>query len=202
VFDAVQALDHKGSCVSNANLAIALLRANGIPARMLGGYPSWAPGPMECHFVVEAYVPGYGWFPMDPTRAHAPVRPSDQIEVSIVPTEYEDQRAIERTLGARGLPYLSISELVGDQGSIVSSGAFDPRRGSAVLVDQVQRYSREAPDWDQALQRARERWSAWLASHPVVSASGTLRTPLAADSIAAAPSPSALIERLAARQAR
>ena len=199
VFDAVQALDHKGSCLSNANLAAALLRANRIPARTLGGYPSWSDGPMQCHFVVEAYVPGYGWFPMDPTRGHAPVRPSDQIEVSIVPTEHEDERAIERTMGARGLPYLSLSELIGDKGSILSRGVLDPERGGAVTVDQVQRYARDAPDWDRALQHGRERWSAWLASRPALGVSGTLRTPLAADSIAAARSPSALIERLAAR---
>lgn len=199
VFDAVQALDHSGSCLSYANLAVALLRANGIPARTLGGYPSWAGGPMECHFVVEAYVPGYGWFPMDPTRGHAPVRPSDQIEVSIVPTEYEDARAAERAHGVGGLPYLSLSELSGDQGAIRSRGALDPEHGGAVTVDQVQRYPRDARDWDRALARARKRWSAWLASRPALDASGALRSPLSADSLAMARSPSALVERLTAR---
>ena len=42
-FDALQALQHGGSCVSAANLATALLRANGIPARILATHPAWFP---------------------------------------------------------------------------------------------------------------------------------------------------------------
>lgn len=108
-------------------------------------------------------------------------------------------RAIERTLGARGLPYLSLSEVIGDNGSIQARAALDPEHSGAVTVDQVQRYPRAARDWDRAFQRARELWSAWLASRPVLDASGRLRTQLVADSIAAAQTPTALIERLASR---
>lgn len=198
VFDAVEALDHRGSCLSNANLAAALLRANGIPARTLGGYPTWSQ-PAQCHFIVEAYVPGYGWFPMDPSRGHAPVRPSDQIEASIVPTEYEDQRAVTRTLGVRGLPYLSLIEVIGDEGSMQQRAALDPEGGGAVTVNQVQSYPRQAPDWERAFRQARELWSAWLTSKPALDTTGTLRTTLDADSVAAARSPSALTERLAPR---
>lgn len=199
VFDAVQSLDHRGSCVSSANLAVALLRANGIPARTLGGYPSWATRPMDCHFIVEAYVPGYGWFPMDPTRCVAPVRPSDQIQVSIVPLEYEDERAVRRAWGARGLPYLSIGELLGDSRSILRMGALDRERGGGVLVNQLQRYPRGAPDWDRALRTARERWASWLARKPALDPQGMLRTPIASDSLAEVRSPSALLGRLSAR---
>ena len=39
--DAVQALDRQGSCTSCANLVAALLRGNGIPARILAGYPTY-----------------------------------------------------------------------------------------------------------------------------------------------------------------
>jgi hypothetical protein len=199
VFDAVQALDHSGSCLSNANLAVALLRANGIPARVLGGYPSWASVPMECHFIVEAWVPGYGWFPIEPTQCHAPVRPFDQIEVSIVPPDYEDERAIQRTSGARGLPYLSIEEFVGDHRSFLGFGAFDRKRGGAVLVDQLQRFPRDAPEWDRALRVARERWESWLASRPRLDPHGMLRSPLASDSLAGVRVLPALLDRLSAR---
>lgn len=197
VFDAVQALDHRGSCVSRANLAAALLRANGIPARMLGGYPSWFAGPMQCHFVVEAFVPGFGWFPVEPTRCHAPVRPGDQINVSVVPPEYEDERAVRRRSGAAGLPYLSISELLGDANSFLAFGSLDRERGAAVAVTQIHRYPRDAPDWDRALAMARARWGSWLADRPTLDAQGILRTPLSADSLLGARSPSSLLTRLA-----
>src|SRR5262249_1648568 len=58
--DAVQALEKRGSCTSCANLVAALLRAGGVPARILSGYPVWS-GPLQTHYIVEAYVPGYGW---------------------------------------------------------------------------------------------------------------------------------------------
>jgi transglutaminase-like putative cysteine protease len=193
VFDAVQALDHMGSCVSSANLAAALLRANGIPARVLGGYPSWASGPMQCHFIVEAFVPGYGWFPLEPTQGRAPVRPSDQVQVSIVPPEYEDLRAVDRTSGVPGLLYLSISETLGDARAFWVFGALDRELGAAVAVTQPQRYARDASEWEQAFRAARARWAAWLAQKPALDAGGVLHTPLAADSLLGIPSPSALV---------
>jgi len=198
VFDAVQALDHVGSCVSSANLAAALLRANGIPARILGGYPSWASGPMQCHFIVEAFVPGYGWFPLEPTRGRAPVRPSDQVQVSIVPPQYEDQRAVDRKSGVPGLLYLSIRETLGDARAFWGFGALDRERGAAVAVTQPQLYAHDAAEWEQAFTAARVRRSAWLAQKPSLDADGALRTPLAADSLLAARSPTALVSRLSA----
>src|SRR5262249_38299968 len=70
--DAVQALEHTGSCTSCANLTAALLRANGIPARILSGYPTWF-GPLQTHYMVEAWMPGYGWSPPQATRRRAPL---------------------------------------------------------------------------------------------------------------------------------
>jgi len=200
VFDAVQALDHSGSCLSNANLATALLRANGIPARILGGYPSWSWDPLGCHFIVEAYVPAYGWFPIEPSRFHAPVPPSDQIEVSIVPVEYEDERAVQRTSGARGLPYLSIGEFLGDPGPFLELPALDRERGGGVEVDQLERFLRDVSlaDIDRALASARAAWRAWLASKPALDKDGALRTKLSAKSLSGANTPAELAKRLAA----
>jgi transglutaminase-like putative cysteine protease len=55
-----------GACRDFAHLAVTLLRANGIPARLVSVY---APGlsPMDFHAVVEARVEGQ-WQVVDPTR--------------------------------------------------------------------------------------------------------------------------------------
>jgi transglutaminase-like putative cysteine protease len=55
----------RGACHDQAHLVIALLRALGVPARMVAAY---APGldPMDFHAVAEAAVDGY-WRVVDPT---------------------------------------------------------------------------------------------------------------------------------------
>ncbi|MGB7448594.1 MAG: transglutaminase family protein [Ornithinimicrobium sp.] len=59
-------LARRGVCRDFGHLTIALLRARGIPARLVSAY---APGllPMDFHAVVEAWVAG-GWHVVDPTR--------------------------------------------------------------------------------------------------------------------------------------
>jgi transglutaminase-like putative cysteine protease len=59
-------LARTGVCRDFAHLTIALLRARGVPARMMSAF---APGldPMDFHAVVEAHVDG-GWHVVDPTR--------------------------------------------------------------------------------------------------------------------------------------
>lgn len=56
----------RGVCRDFAHLTLALLRARGIPARLVSAY---APGlrPMDFHAVVEAWVAG-AWHVVDPTR--------------------------------------------------------------------------------------------------------------------------------------
>jgi transglutaminase-like putative cysteine protease len=56
----------KGVCRDFAHLAITVLRALGVPARLVAVY---APGlsPMEFHAVVEAHLDG-AWWVIDPTR--------------------------------------------------------------------------------------------------------------------------------------
>ncbi|MBS46046.1 MAG: transglutaminase [Nocardioides sp.] len=63
---AADTLEHRaGVCRDYAHLGIALLRALGVPARLVAVY---APGcfPMDFHAVVEAYVAG-GWHVVDST---------------------------------------------------------------------------------------------------------------------------------------
>ena len=64
----------KGICGDYSDLMIALCRANGIPARMSGGYmmsrdfiPGWDGD--KWHVWVDVYLDYYGWFPIEPSRS-------------------------------------------------------------------------------------------------------------------------------------
>ncbi len=103
------ALTTRGSCTSNANLLAALLRANGVPARILAGYPTWANGPYQTHYIVEAFVSGYGWYPIDSTLFASGWPCSQMPIVSIVSVENENL-GVERLNGGGGVPYLSLAE--------------------------------------------------------------------------------------------
>jgi transglutaminase-like putative cysteine protease len=61
-----------GVCQDFAHVAIALLRALGIPSRYVSGYLH-RPGAaeLETHAWLEAYVPSLGWLGIDPTHAQA-----------------------------------------------------------------------------------------------------------------------------------
>ena len=74
---AVWALDHgSGDCTEFADALLALSRASGIPARFLEGI-TYREGdradPSQIkHDWVEAYLPGHGWVPLDPTWGRLP----------------------------------------------------------------------------------------------------------------------------------
>ncbi|MBM3229588.1 transglutaminase domain-containing protein [Candidatus Parvarchaeota archaeon] len=56
----------RGTCDEYAHLALALARANGIPARFPIGYV-YSGQKWDLHAWVEFYIPGYGWIEADPT---------------------------------------------------------------------------------------------------------------------------------------
>ena len=56
----------RGVCQDKAHLLIGLLRAVGVPARYVSGALTTERG--ETHAWVEAYWPGSGWVPADPTH--------------------------------------------------------------------------------------------------------------------------------------
>lgn len=61
----------KGACLQFSRLFVALARAAGIPARLVEGFnlqPPGLEGGRFTHAFVEAYVPGYGWLPVEPQR--------------------------------------------------------------------------------------------------------------------------------------
>jgi transglutaminase-like putative cysteine protease len=74
---AVWALDHRsGDCTEFADALLALSRAAGIPARFLEGVTyredeTQDPGQIK-HDWLEAYLPGHGWVPLDPTWGRFP----------------------------------------------------------------------------------------------------------------------------------
>jgi protein-glutamine gamma-glutamyltransferase len=75
--------DRIGYCQQFSGAMALLLRMGGVPARVASGF---APGSfdrkrkeyvvrdLDAHSWVEAYFPGYGWVPFDPTPSIAPAR--------------------------------------------------------------------------------------------------------------------------------
>lgn len=159
---AVEALDKQGSCTSCANLVAALLRASGVPARVLSGYPLWS-GPLQTHYIVEAYVPEYGWYPIESTMGRSPWQPYQQIQVSIIPPEYEDASR-PRRCGAGGVPYLSLTEM--PDGGASNVGDLPERKYCDHVASLVRALptASAAAGWSASYDVARKRWSAWLAA--------------------------------------
>jgi len=156
--DAVQALDRDGSCTSCANLTAALLRANGIPTRILAGYAA-AIGRQQTHYTVEAYVPGFGWYPIESTKLQSPWPPCRQLHVAIVPPEYEDRS--ERRISAFGcVPFLSLTEFPDADDAHMASCSH--------IAEPWRNYHPDLPtvEWESVLQRARQRWHNWVSSNP------------------------------------
>jgi len=60
-------MEKQGDCTSYSDLFIALLRAYGIPARMIEGYTINTSDLSEGHNWVEVYFNDIGWVPFDPT---------------------------------------------------------------------------------------------------------------------------------------
>lgn len=159
---AVEALTAQGSCTSCANLVAALLRANKIPARIVSGYATWY-GPHQTHYVVEAYVPGYGWYPVESTLKKVGWQPYSQIQVAVVPVEHEGASATPRSFAAGGVPYLSLNEFPGLPKGWTFRGTVTPDRNCDHVALCVQPITDPRRNWDDALTKGRTAWRAWLA---------------------------------------
>jgi len=84
--DGIDALlfdNRRGFCAHYAGAMTFVLRAAGIPARVVVGYQGGAPGAgdeylivrqYDAHAWVEAWIPGAGWTRLDPTAAISPER--------------------------------------------------------------------------------------------------------------------------------
>ncbi len=178
---AVEALDKQGSCTSCANLVAALLRSAGVPARVVAGYPMWS-GPLQTHYIVEAFVPGYGWYPTESTMGVAPWPNFQQVNVSIVPIEHETEPlAGPRECAAGAVPYMTLTEY-GDSWPIPLTGTLKP--GCDHEGRLLRRLEAESAEWSSAQEWARDRWALWLASEPATSG-GRVEFGLSSDALLA-----------------
>ncbi|HLK60144.1 MAG TPA: transglutaminase domain-containing protein [Chthonomonadaceae bacterium] len=88
--DAKAAMACGGSCTSRANLAAALLRARGIPARTVAHLPLWS-GPLYEHWLVEYWHPGVGWVWLESTLGKWQPRPWTVAVLNVAMPEDEDR---------------------------------------------------------------------------------------------------------------
>jgi hypothetical protein len=80
---------HAGYCQHFAGAAALILRAAGIPSRVVVGFATgemtgahtWAVRDEDAHAWIEVYVPGVGWVPFNPTPASAPADISPGLDV-------------------------------------------------------------------------------------------------------------------------
>ena len=172
---AVEALDKQGSCTSCANLVAALLRACGVPARIVAGYPSWS-GPLQTHYIVEAYVPEWGWYPIESTMGRSPWPNFQQAHVAIIPPQHEDHAwAGARTGIAGGVPYLSLTELPDNDGSCIAVGAIKDAIGCDHECRAMQKLVGTGDQLNRAAAAARPRWHAWLEAKQKLDLEGRLK---------------------------
>lgn len=82
----------QGFCTHYAGAMVYMLRAAGIPARMIGGYQGGEINPITGHIVVRQYLahawaeywlPKKGWQRIDPTAAVAPSRINDSLSAAL-----------------------------------------------------------------------------------------------------------------------
>jgi hypothetical protein len=170
---AVQALKRAGSCTSNANLLAALLRASGVPARVLAGYPTWS-GPLQTHYIVEAYVPDYGWYPIESTMLREAWPPSGQVQVAVVWPKMEEESG-PRYPNAPGVPYLSLTEIVRPKTGLSVVGNIDGKPYCDHAAKLETRYG-ASKAWPGVLDRARARWRTWIEAAAKGAKTGGLAT--------------------------
>jgi len=111
--DAQTALERGGSCTSRANLAAALLRAQGIPARTVAHLPAWHQGPLFEHWLVEYWHSGVGWIWVEPTLNRFLPAPNELVILAVSNPDDEDlaDDPIHLRYIAPGAAYLSGCEL-------------------------------------------------------------------------------------------
>ncbi|MDD5729059.1 MAG: transglutaminase domain-containing protein [Victivallales bacterium] len=111
---ALTSLHYGEICTGTANLAAALFRANGIPARLLANYPVWN-DPFQTHYYVEVYIPGYGWTRVESIMNIFPLPTYRDVIVSIVYPEDENDSFRQPRQAVAGCPWLSLTEHMGNE---------------------------------------------------------------------------------------
>lgn len=106
-FDAVSTLRRGSSCTGHAHAGAALFRANGIPARTIlnmtafgTDYSDWNLQKLffyDHHWIIDYYVPGYGWVRMETSMGLNPAPP--ELEAVTYVNNPEDEFPLFRTDG-------------------------------------------------------------------------------------------------------
>jgi hypothetical protein len=148
--------------------------------------------------MVEAWIPEYGWYPLESTLLRAPWDPYQQINVSIVPTDYENERSNSRPCGVAGVPYLSLTETGGDVPGYRVLGTIWRENNCDHEAALVRRFIESSPSnaWERAIREASSRWAAWIASRPEPGSKGRLSTKGSSESFDAADSPTAVLRAI------
>lgn len=115
----------EGFCEHYAGAMAFLLRAAGIPARVVAGYLGgsynnvtghWQVAQYNAHAWVEAWIPGEGWQRFDPTAAVAPERVINGLDAWLSSLSAEQQQMMDRETRLRlfmaSVPgYRAVSEM-------------------------------------------------------------------------------------------
>lgn len=88
-FDAYYAMNWGSSCTGRAHAGAALFRANGVPARSLHVMPIWYPLYFDMHWIIEYWVPTYGWVRLETTLGQIRVPPHTEIVTLVCGLEDE-----------------------------------------------------------------------------------------------------------------
>jgi hypothetical protein len=144
-------------------LVFALLRALGVPARILAGYPIWS-GPLQTHYVVEYWLPRGGWRLMESTQCRDDRPGHEQIEVALVLLEDEAEDKAKQRFGAAGaVPFLSLTEYpeagVGRKPYVGLRGNMPDRPACDHRALMVARFDEPREAWADAAKRLAARWT-------------------------------------------
>jgi len=155
---ALYALRYRGVCTGNANLLAALLRSCGIPGRILGGAPTRSKS-VATHFIVEAYIPGFGWYPLEPTLVEEGCEPSSQINWCTTSLAYEqEQKARWRSYIGGGVPYLSCNEIDLPWGTVRYVGGIDEQAGTDNRTRLFFEIESSQTNWSEIITMGRQHW--------------------------------------------
>lgn len=98
----------RGFCAHFAGAYVFMMRAVGIPARMVGGYQGGKPHPIgkyllvhqyDAHAWAEYWVKGRGWVRVDPTEAVAP----DRIELGSLMESLDEESLLDSPFSAMNI---------------------------------------------------------------------------------------------------
>lgn len=110
---------HAGYCQHFAGAAALLLRASGVPSRVVVGFATgekiaehtWAVRDEDAHAWIEVYFPGVGWVPFNPTPASSPADISPGLDVlqgGILPASGSGRELFQLAGAAAALALLAL----------------------------------------------------------------------------------------------